>query len=119
MIVTLQTQRVRTLEQVRRVAEGNEPVDFTLADRASAYEFIRRTLAQFDCSPQAVVTSPSACVVETLVKDERSHGAGGTVQPLSLLDPNAAERLQAAHSTDNTSACSSTVRVAFSCLSGG
>ncbi len=48
MIVTLQTQRVQTLEQVRRVAEGNEPVDFTLAERASAYEFIRRTLTQFD-----------------------------------------------------------------------
>ena len=48
MIVTLQTQRVQTLEQLRRVAEGNEPVDFALADRASAYEFIRRTLVQFD-----------------------------------------------------------------------
>ena len=46
--MTLQTQRVQTLEQVRRVAEGNEPVDFALADRASAYEFIRRTLVQFD-----------------------------------------------------------------------
>ena len=48
MIVTLQTQRVQTLEQVRHVAEGTEPVDFALADRASAYEFIRRTLVQFD-----------------------------------------------------------------------
>ena len=48
MIVTLQTQRVQTLEQVRRVAEGNEAVDFALADRASAYEFIGRTLVQFD-----------------------------------------------------------------------
>ena len=48
MIVTLQTQRVQTLEQVRRVAEGNEPVDFVLAERASAYEFIGRTLVQFD-----------------------------------------------------------------------
>ena len=48
MIVTLQTQRVQTLAQVRRVAEGNEPVDFALAERASAYEFIRRTVVQFD-----------------------------------------------------------------------
>ena len=48
MIVTLQTQRVQTLEQLRRVAEGTEPVDFALAERASAYEFIRRTLVQFD-----------------------------------------------------------------------
>ncbi len=48
--MTLQTQRVQTLEQVRRVAEGNEPVDFALADRTSAYDFIRRTLVQFDYS---------------------------------------------------------------------
>jgi len=48
MIVTLQTQRVRTLEQVRRVAEGTEPVDFRVVERESAYEFIRRTLVQFD-----------------------------------------------------------------------
>ena len=48
MIVTLQTQRVSTLEQIRRVAAGNEPVDFALADRASAYDFIRRTLVQFE-----------------------------------------------------------------------
>ena len=48
MIVTLQTQRVQTLEQVRRVAEGNEPVDFAFAERASAYEFIGRTLVQSD-----------------------------------------------------------------------
>ncbi|MCY4550138.1 MAG: hypothetical protein OXC28_17355 [Defluviicoccus sp.] len=47
MIVTLQTQRVQTLEHVRRVAEANETVDFAIADRASAYEFIRRTLVQF------------------------------------------------------------------------
>ena len=46
--MTLQTQRVRTLEQVRRVAEGNEPVDFAVAERESAYEFIRRTSVEFD-----------------------------------------------------------------------
>ena len=48
MIVTLQTQRVPTLKQVRRVVEGNEPVDFAVAERVSAYEFIRRTLVEFD-----------------------------------------------------------------------
>ena len=50
MIVTLQTQRVQTLEQVRRVAEGTEPVDFAPADRASADDFIGRTLVQFEYS---------------------------------------------------------------------
>ena len=36
MIVTLQTQRVRTLEQVHRVATGEEPVDFEVLERASS-----------------------------------------------------------------------------------
>ena len=40
MIVTLQTQRVRTLEQIRRVVEGTEAVDSTAADRDTAYELI-------------------------------------------------------------------------------
>ena len=48
MIVTVQTQRVRTLEQVHRVAGGEEPVDFEVLERASAYDFIRRTVVQFD-----------------------------------------------------------------------
>ena len=48
MIGTLQTQRVRTLEQVRRVAEGTESVDFAFAERASAYDSFRRTLVRFD-----------------------------------------------------------------------
>ena len=48
MIAPLRTQRVHTLGQVRCVAEGNDPVDFAVADRASAHDFIRRTLVQFD-----------------------------------------------------------------------
>ena len=46
--MTLQTQRVQTLEQVHRVAAGEEPVQFEVLGRASAYDFIRRTLVQFD-----------------------------------------------------------------------
>ena len=48
MIATLRTQRFHTLGQVRCVAKGNDPVDFAVADRASACDFIRRTLVQFD-----------------------------------------------------------------------
>ena len=66
MIVTLQTQRVQTLEQVRRVAEDNEPVDFALVERASAYEFIRRTLVQFDFS--ALSKADKGAVKAYLVK---------------------------------------------------
>ena len=47
MIVTLQTERIGTLEEVRAFVEGSERVDIKLADRASAYDFIRRTLVRF------------------------------------------------------------------------
>ena len=46
MIVTLQTERVRTLDQVRAFVEGSEAVDFTGADRESVYEFVRRALVR-------------------------------------------------------------------------
>ncbi|WP_420632468.1 integrase [Candidatus Palauibacter sp.] len=44
MIVTLRTERIRTLEQVRAFLGGSEPVDFGLDDRDSAYLFVRRSL---------------------------------------------------------------------------
>ena len=55
MIVTLQTERIRTLEEVRTFVDGNEPVDFELADRESAHAFVRRTLAQFGYHAQGKV----------------------------------------------------------------
>ena len=48
MIVTLQTERVRTLDQVRAFVEGSEAVDFTGAGRESVYEFVRRALVRLD-----------------------------------------------------------------------
>ncbi len=45
--MTLQTERLRTMEQVRAFVEGSEPVDYQPKDRASAYAFVRRTLAAF------------------------------------------------------------------------
>ncbi len=47
MIVTLQTRRVQTLDEVRSFLSGNEEVDFVLVDRGSSYEFIRETLVRF------------------------------------------------------------------------
>ena len=47
MIVTLRTERIQTLDQMRAFVEGNEPVDFGLTDRTSAYAFVRRTLVRF------------------------------------------------------------------------
>ena len=46
MIVTVQTQRVRALEQVRACVEGSEAVDFVEGDREGAYALVRRTLVQ-------------------------------------------------------------------------
>ena len=46
MIVTLQTERTRTIEQVAAFVEANEPVDFQPLDRAGAYAFVARTLTR-------------------------------------------------------------------------
>ena len=43
MIVTLQTECIRTLVQVAAFVEANAPVDVQPADRASAYDFVART----------------------------------------------------------------------------
>ena len=45
--MTLGTERIRTLDQLRAFLEGNEAADFHLADRDSGYAFVRRTLVRF------------------------------------------------------------------------
>ena len=47
MIVTLQIERMETLDEVRAFVEGSEPVDFKLAGRESAFGFVRRILLCF------------------------------------------------------------------------
>ena len=46
--MTLQTERLRTMEQVRAFVQGSGSVDYQPEDRAGAYAFVRRTLARFD-----------------------------------------------------------------------
>ena len=46
MIVTLQTERIRTMEQVAAFVEASEPVDFQPLDRDGAYAFVARTLTR-------------------------------------------------------------------------
>ena len=46
--MTLRTERIRTLDQVRAFLDGNQPADFELTDRTSAYAFVRRTLVRFE-----------------------------------------------------------------------
>ena len=48
MIVTVQTERVRTLEQVRAFLEGSEAVDFVESEREGVYDLVRRTLVRLD-----------------------------------------------------------------------
>jgi transposase InsO family protein len=47
MIVTLHTQGLQTLAQVRAFVSGNEPISFTLSDRLAAYGWMANTLRQF------------------------------------------------------------------------
>ena len=46
--MTLRTERIQTLDHVRAFLEGNEPADFALTDRTSAYGFVRRALVRFE-----------------------------------------------------------------------
>ena len=48
MIVTLQLERLRTIEQLKAFVAGSAPVDCKPLDRASVYDFVRRTLVAFD-----------------------------------------------------------------------
>ena len=46
--MTLQTERLRTMGQVRAVVEGSEPVDYEPRGQAEHYAFVRKTAAKFD-----------------------------------------------------------------------
>ena len=46
--MTIHTERLRTMEQVRAFVESSGPVDHQSEDRRSAYEFAHRTLVGFD-----------------------------------------------------------------------
>ncbi len=46
--MTLQTERVRTLEDVRAFLTGSQALDFDGVDREGAYDLVRRTLVRLD-----------------------------------------------------------------------
>ena len=48
MILKLDTERLSTLDEVRRFVVGSAAVDFAGVDRESTYDFMRRTLVRFD-----------------------------------------------------------------------
>ncbi len=47
MILRLDFERMRTLDEVRAFMDGNEPVDLRSVDRDEAYDLIRRMLVRF------------------------------------------------------------------------
>lgn len=47
MILSLQTHRLRTLDEVRGFVAGSEAVDMVLPDRESVYRFTEETLVRF------------------------------------------------------------------------
>ena len=47
MIVTLRTERTRTLELAPAFVDGNEPVDSEVVNHNAAYDLVSRTLAGF------------------------------------------------------------------------
>ena len=46
--MTLQIERLRTIEQLKAFVAGSAPMDCKPLDRESAYDFVRRTLVAFD-----------------------------------------------------------------------
>ena len=48
MILDLDVEGLQSLDQVRALLDGNEPVDFNSRSREEAYAFVQRMLARFD-----------------------------------------------------------------------
>ena len=48
MILKLDIERVRTVDEVRDCMAGSEPVDFHLTERRGAYDFVTRTLRRLN-----------------------------------------------------------------------
>ena len=48
MILKLDIERVRTIDEVRDFMTGSEPVDFHLTERRGAYDFVTRTLRRLN-----------------------------------------------------------------------
>ena len=46
--MTLRTEQIRTLDQIRAFLDGSELTDFRFTGRDSAYDFVRRTLVRFE-----------------------------------------------------------------------
>ena len=50
MILRLDIERLRTIDELRDFMAGSEPVDFHLTERRGAYDFVRRTVVRLGYS---------------------------------------------------------------------
>ena len=80
--MTLHTERIQTLDQMRAFLEGNEPVDFQIANRTSAYVFVRRTLVRFEYHG---LGKPDKGLVKRFVKEVT--GTSHAQVPRLILQP--------------------------------
>ena len=70
MIVTLQRERSRTLEQVAAFVQANAPVDFQPADQVRAYDFVARTLSRLG---YRTLDKPSKALVKRFLAKTTGH----------------------------------------------
>ena len=87
MVVTLDTHRLQTLEQVREFLDGSQPIDLQVQTRAEAYAFVDQTVRRFDYILQgktekgvlrrflAKVTGLSRAQLTRLLTQHRTTGA--------------------------------------------
>ena len=75
MVLKLDIERVRTIDEVRDFMVGSEPVDFHLTDRRGAYDFVTRTLRRLN---YAGLSKADKGVVRALLCGEGHGVVAGT-----------------------------------------
>lgn len=100
MIVTLRTDRLSTLQDVREFLDGSRQIDLHVSTRTDAYAFIERTLTRFDYvhlgkaekgllrELLGKVTGFSRAQLARLLTQHRTTGLSpATLAPVSLAHP--------------------------------
>ena len=77
MILKLDIERVRTIDEVRDFMAGSEPVDFHLTDRRGAYDFVTRTLRRLNYAGLTKADRGSCVALWRRLRGCRGHRARG------------------------------------------
>ena len=72
--MTMATERLESLEQVRAFVEGSEGLDFAAADRSSRNDFVRRMLVRFDYAALGKATGLSRAQLTRLIGQRAKTG---------------------------------------------